>query len=191
MFLLGSTTPSISVAPSTGLLDDSLSGSSKKSGISLKSAQFMAILAKRFHHHRRDYRSYLSQIVFPVAFMILAMTCTLVKPSVENMPSLMMTPDLYGPDSDMFLRSVFRLYILTCLQSVYLPCVHIQLYICHSIWLCIYFFRADKPHLDINLNFVKTIFEGPGIGTTCMDKSEMKWVPWIIVDLSFPEQYHI
>ncbi len=83
----------------------------KVTGAALKAQQFRALLAKRFHHHKRDVRNYISQIVLPCLFILLAMGCTLINPTNISMPSLLLTPDLYENPSDnnqlsMFIKSV-------------------------------------------------------------------------------------
>ncbi len=73
-------------------------------GCYLKLRQFSALMTKRFHHHRRDLRSYLAQFIMPLLFIALAMVCTLVKPQPEDMPSITLSPQLYGPKTNMFFR---------------------------------------------------------------------------------------
>ena len=43
-------------------MDRPLKGTSKVTGPALKFQQLKALLIKRFHHHKRDVRSYLSQV---------------------------------------------------------------------------------------------------------------------------------
>jgi hypothetical protein len=90
----------------------------KVTGASRKAQQFKALLAKRFHHHKRDVRNYISQIVLPCLFILLAMGCTLINPTNTHMPSLLLTPDLYENPSDhlqltMFIKYVFFFCKLT------------------------------------------------------------------------------
>ncbi|KAK2156997.1 hypothetical protein LSH36_201g05094 [Paralvinella palmiformis] len=73
-------------------------------GARLKLYQFGSLFVKRFHHHRRDIRSYFSQLFLPVIFMCLAMACSLIKPSPHDLPSTLLAPSMYGPGTTMFFR---------------------------------------------------------------------------------------
>ncbi len=75
-------------------------------GAKLKLYQFWALFVKRFHHHRRDFQSYFSQLFLPIVFLCLAMACTLIKPSAHNLPSILLNPSIYGPGTSMFFRCV-------------------------------------------------------------------------------------
>ncbi|XP_060072042.1 uncharacterized protein LOC132551915 [Ylistrum balloti] len=66
---------------------------------SQKWQQFGALLTKRFHHYRRNWRMFLSVILFPVLFVAAALGLTLIKPDEIESPSLLLTPALYGPNS--------------------------------------------------------------------------------------------
>lgn len=75
--------------------DISLTGASRVCGASLVLAQIVAILMKRFHHARRDWRGSLSNVLLPVVFVALAMALFTVKPLAIDYPSLKLTPRLY------------------------------------------------------------------------------------------------
>ena len=66
--------------------------------------QFTALLIKRFHHNRRDYRSYFSQIILPSLFVCIAMACILTKPVMESLHPIQLTQSLYEPWSSAFIR---------------------------------------------------------------------------------------
>uniref|UniRef100_A0A493TEE3 ATP binding cassette subfamily A member 13 n=1 Tax=Anas platyrhynchos platyrhynchos TaxID=8840 RepID=A0A493TEE3_ANAPP len=94
----------IPFAPQTAHLDNakgaesayiSLTGASRVCGASLVLAQIVAILMKRFHHARRDWRGSLSNVLLPVVFVALAMALFSVKPLAIDYPSLKLTPRLY------------------------------------------------------------------------------------------------
>ena len=72
-----------------------LSGSRRQTGITHKWNQFCALLVKRFHHNRRDYRSYLSQILLPCLFVAIAMAISIIRPSTSNLPALQLAPAIY------------------------------------------------------------------------------------------------
>ncbi|XP_062980238.1 ATP-binding cassette sub-family A member 13 [Elgaria multicarinata webbii] len=58
-------------------------------------AQIAALLMKRLHHTRRDWRGTLSNILLPVIFVAMAMALFTVKPLAIDYPSLKLTPGLY------------------------------------------------------------------------------------------------
>lgn len=65
--------------------------------------RLFALFYKRFWHHIRDFRSYLSQIILPVLFICLAMGMTMIMPKTKEQGSLLLTPELYT-DSNAFYR---------------------------------------------------------------------------------------
>uniref|UniRef100_A0A8C2TX46 ATP binding cassette subfamily A member 13 n=1 Tax=Coturnix japonica TaxID=93934 RepID=A0A8C2TX46_COTJA len=73
----------------------SLMETSRMCGTNLILAQIVALLLKRFHHIRRDWRGSLSNVLLPVLFVALAMALFSVKPLAIDYPSLKLTPGLY------------------------------------------------------------------------------------------------
>uniref|UniRef100_A0A8C2TW50 ATP binding cassette subfamily A member 13 n=1 Tax=Coturnix japonica TaxID=93934 RepID=A0A8C2TW50_COTJA len=76
-------------------LNISLMETSRMCGTNLILAQIVALLLKRFHHIRRDWRGSLSNVLLPVLFVALAMALFSVKPLAIDYPSLKLTPGLY------------------------------------------------------------------------------------------------
>lgn len=78
------------------------------SGMALAWQQMTAILIKRFHHSRRDWKGLIAQIVLPVVFVLFAMALSCIKNDLQHYPELKLSPELYnlGP-SYSFFRSVF------------------------------------------------------------------------------------
>lgn len=72
--------------------------------------QMVAIIIKRFHHSRRDWKGLISQILLPVFFVMFAMALGTIKNDLQNFPELELSPALYnfGP-SYSFFRSVLTL----------------------------------------------------------------------------------
>ncbi|CAG0880411.1 unnamed protein product [Darwinula stevensoni] len=62
--------------------------SQMKSGAELRRAQFLAIVEKRFHHSRRDFKTLFCQLVLPVLFITLALIFTLLLPPLGILPAL-------------------------------------------------------------------------------------------------------
>ncbi|KAM4685389.1 ATP-binding cassette sub-family A member 13 isoform 4-T7 [Amazona ochrocephala] len=71
-------------------------------GAHLFLAQIVALLIKRFHHTRRDWRGTLSNVLLPVLFVALAMALFNVKPLAIDYPSLKLTPRLYDNAESFF-----------------------------------------------------------------------------------------
>ncbi|XP_067670801.1 uncharacterized protein [Haliotis asinina] len=82
------------------------SGQMRYSGLSLKLQQMSALLLKRYHHYRRDWRMYLSIVLLPFLLFLTSMGFATIRPEAEAMPSLLMSPDLYGPDNYMFFKDM-------------------------------------------------------------------------------------
>ncbi|KAK7500956.1 hypothetical protein BaRGS_00007836, partial [Batillaria attramentaria] len=61
-------------------------------GASLKAQQLGALLLKRVHHYRRNWRMMFSTIVLPLIAFLCAMGFATLRPTTEDMPSLLMTP---------------------------------------------------------------------------------------------------
>ncbi|XP_057284756.1 ATP-binding cassette sub-family A member 13 [Pezoporus wallicus] len=71
-------------------------------GARLFLAQIVALLIKRFHHTRRDWRGTLLNVLLPVLFVALAMALFNVKPLATDYPSLKLTPRLYDDAESFF-----------------------------------------------------------------------------------------
>ncbi|KAM7122042.1 ATP-binding cassette sub-family A member 13 [Ciconia maguari] len=83
----------------------SLTGASSVCGARLVLAQIVALLMKRFHHTRRDWRGILSNVLLPVLFVALAMALFSVKPLAIDYPSLKLTPRLYDNVESFFRKN--------------------------------------------------------------------------------------
>uniref|UniRef100_A0A672GNR9 ATP-binding cassette, sub-family A (ABC1), member 12 n=1 Tax=Salarias fasciatus TaxID=181472 RepID=A0A672GNR9_SALFA len=81
-----------------------LTSSSTVSGLALAWQQMTAILIKRFHHSRRDYKGLISQILLPVIFVVFAMGLGSIKNDLQHYPELELSPGLYnlGPSYSFF-----------------------------------------------------------------------------------------
>ncbi|RVE58102.1 hypothetical protein OJAV_G00206000 [Oryzias javanicus] len=74
------------------------------SGMALAWQQMTAILIKRFHHSRRDWKGLIAQIVLPVVFVLFAMCLSCIKNDLQHYPELKLSPELYniGPSYSFF-----------------------------------------------------------------------------------------
>ncbi|XP_072301151.1 glucosylceramide transporter ABCA12 [Eucyclogobius newberryi] len=79
-------------------------GSHTLSGVKLVWQQLTAILIKRFHHSRRDWKGLMSQILLPVLFVAFAMGLGTIKNDLRHYPELELSPALYnvGPSYSFF-----------------------------------------------------------------------------------------
>lgn len=86
-----------------------LHSSSSLSGIALLWQQVVAILIKRFHHSRRDWKGLISQVLLPVVFVVFAMGLGSIKNDLWHYPEMELSPALYniGPS-----YSFFRLVLM-------------------------------------------------------------------------------
>lgn len=64
-------------------------------GSALKWQQFYALILKRFHHARRNFKGVISQILLPAIFISIAMTMALSLPHRPDLPSLQLTPSMF------------------------------------------------------------------------------------------------
>ncbi|XP_056610473.1 glucosylceramide transporter ABCA12 [Triplophysa dalaica] len=76
----------------------SLTGSSSMSGLALTAQRVMAMLLKRVHHSKRDWKGLISQVVLPVLFVVAAMGLGSIKSDLQHFPKMELTPALYHVD---------------------------------------------------------------------------------------------
>ncbi|KYO42786.1 ATP-binding cassette sub-family A member 12 [Alligator mississippiensis] len=74
-------------------------------GASLAFTQIAALLLKRFHHTRQNWRGTLSNVLLPVLFVTMAMALFTVKPLAIDYPSLKLTPGLYDNAESFFRKN--------------------------------------------------------------------------------------
>ncbi|XP_061827806.2 glucosylceramide transporter ABCA12 [Nerophis lumbriciformis] len=81
-----------------------LTSSTKAQGMCLAWQQIKAVLIKRFHHSRRDYKGLVSQILLPVLFVVFAMGLGSIKSDLRHYPKMDLSPALYnlGPSYSFF-----------------------------------------------------------------------------------------
>ncbi|XP_028846573.1 ATP-binding cassette sub-family A member 12 isoform X2 [Denticeps clupeoides] len=74
----------------------SLTGSSTVHGWALVVQQIMAMLTKRVHHSRRDWKGLASQILLPVLFVVAAMGLGSIRSDLQHFPEMQLSPGLYS-----------------------------------------------------------------------------------------------
>lgn len=70
-------------------------GTRTLTGASLKLQQFYALVVKRFHHARRNFKGVISQILLPAIFITIAMVMALSFPKQPDQPPLELTPSMF------------------------------------------------------------------------------------------------
>ena len=76
-------------------LDDCGRTTTRSIGSVLYLQQFMAILVKRFHYTRRNWKGLFSQILLPALFVCIAMTVALTAPQIKDLPPMVLSPAQY------------------------------------------------------------------------------------------------
>ncbi|KAK0056590.1 ATP-binding cassette sub-family A member 1, partial [Biomphalaria pfeifferi] len=75
----------------------------RKSGTSLWFTQVSALLIKRFHHYRRNWRIIISSIFLPLLFLLAALGFGSVRVSEGDPKELVLDPSIYGPKTYSFI----------------------------------------------------------------------------------------
>ncbi len=83
-----------------------LTGTSAVRGFALTTQRVMAMLLKRVHHTKRDWKGLISQVLLPVLFVIAAMGLGSIKSDLQHFPKIVLSPALYHVDEQ---YSFFRL----------------------------------------------------------------------------------
>ncbi|XP_052462827.1 uncharacterized protein abca12 isoform X4 [Carassius gibelio] len=76
----------------------SLTGTSNVRGLALTAQRVKAMLLKRVHHSRRDWKGLFSQVLLPVLFVIAAMGLGSIKSDLQHFPKIVLSPALYHID---------------------------------------------------------------------------------------------
>lgn len=63
--------------------------------MALKGQQVMAMLLKRVHHTRRNWKGLISQVLLPVLFVLAAMGLGSIKSDLWYFPEMELTPAMY------------------------------------------------------------------------------------------------
>lgn len=93
-----------------------LTGTSTVSGLALTAQRVMAMLLKRVHHSRRDWKGLFSQVLLPVFFVIAAMGLGSIKSDLQHFPKIVLSPALYHVDEQ---YAFFRLDSLCCVTCLW------------------------------------------------------------------------
>ncbi|KAL1771016.1 ATP-binding cassette sub-family A member 12 [Sigmodon hispidus] len=95
----GTSTPddlSVSSSNFTDRDDKVLTRSEKLDGFGLLLKKIMAILIKRFHHTRRNWKGLIAQVILPIVFVATAMGLGTLRDFSNSYPEIMISPSIYG-----------------------------------------------------------------------------------------------
>ncbi|XP_051046373.1 glucosylceramide transporter ABCA12 [Phodopus roborovskii] len=95
----GTSTPddlSVSSSNFTDRDDKVLTRSEKLDGFGLLLKKIMAILIKRFHHTRRNWKGLIAQVILPIVFVATAMGLGTLRDSSNSYPEILISPSIYG-----------------------------------------------------------------------------------------------
>ncbi|XP_036277372.1 glucosylceramide transporter ABCA12 isoform X6 [Pipistrellus kuhlii] len=76
--------------------DKILTTGERLDGFGLFLKKIMAILIKRFHHTRRNWKGFIAQVILPIVFVTTAMGLGTLKNSSNSYPEIQISPSLYG-----------------------------------------------------------------------------------------------
>ncbi|KAK3588930.1 hypothetical protein CHS0354_023690 [Potamilus streckersoni] len=74
----------------------------KSMGYALKFQQLGALISKRFHHYRRDWRMIMSVLLLPTIMFAAALGLHTIVPDYSQARNLLLTPPMYGQNSYVF-----------------------------------------------------------------------------------------
>ncbi|XP_055967800.1 glucosylceramide transporter ABCA12 [Sorex fumeus] len=87
---------SVSSSNFTDRDDKVLTRGERLDGFGLFLKKIMAILIKRFHHTRRNWKGLIAQVILPIVFVTTAMGLGTLRNSSNNYPEIQISPSLYG-----------------------------------------------------------------------------------------------
>lgn len=76
--------------------DKILTRGERLGGFDLLLKKVMAILIKRFHHTRRNWKGLIAQVILPIVFVTTAMGLGTLRNSSNSYPEIQISPSLYG-----------------------------------------------------------------------------------------------
>ncbi|ELK17237.1 ATP-binding cassette sub-family A member 12, partial [Pteropus alecto] len=76
--------------------DKILTRGERLDGLGLLLKKIMAILIKRFHHTRRNWKGFIAQVILPIIFVTTAMGLGTLRNSSNSYPEIQISPSLYG-----------------------------------------------------------------------------------------------
>uniref|UniRef100_G1R6H3 ATP binding cassette subfamily A member 12 n=1 Tax=Nomascus leucogenys TaxID=61853 RepID=G1R6H3_NOMLE len=87
---------SVSSSNFTDRDDKILTRGERLDGFGLLLKKIMAILIKRFHHTRRNWKGLIAQVILPIVFVTTAMGLGTLRNSSNSYPEIQIAPSLYG-----------------------------------------------------------------------------------------------
>ncbi|XP_053453780.1 glucosylceramide transporter ABCA12 [Nycticebus coucang] len=87
---------SVSSSNFTDRDDKILTRRERLDGLGLLLKKILAILIKRFHHTRRNWKGFIAQVILPIVFVTTAMGLGTLRDSSNSYPEMEISPSLYG-----------------------------------------------------------------------------------------------
>ncbi|XP_003785023.1 ATP-binding cassette sub-family A member 12 [Otolemur garnettii] len=87
---------SVSSSNFTDRDDKILTRGERLDGLGLLLKKILAILIKRFHHTRRNWKGFIAQVILPIVFVTTAMGLGTLRDSSNSYPEIEISPSLYG-----------------------------------------------------------------------------------------------
>ncbi|KAL3877830.1 hypothetical protein ACJMK2_035474 [Sinanodonta woodiana] len=92
----------------------------KSTGCALKSQQLGALISKRFHHYRRDWRMIVSVLLLPIAMFAAALGFHTIRPDDSHTRNLLLTPSMYGPNSYVFVSDSVQDFLTSRVMDMFI-----------------------------------------------------------------------
>ena len=108
--------------------------------------QSYALLIKRFHRVKRNFRGFVAEIVLPVIFVALALFVAVSKPKITNNPPLELHPWLTSDTNDYLNYIFYRQYFNE---------------------------QKETNNLTVIKHLTQTFYDNPSIGTRCLNNHQI------------------
>ena len=128
-----------------------------KNKLDLVFQQLYALLIKRFHRVKRNFKGFIAEIIVPVKFVVLALLVATLAPSDNSRPPLELHPWYYSTPNRIFLSKSSSHEYDTPLFNTSTGKVNLQLN------------TNVQSNYERVLEVTDTFFTSPGPGTRCMN----------------------
>ena len=118
--------------------------------------QFVAILIKRFHRVKRNFKGFLAEIILPVIFVCLALLISSIIPGVRNRPALELHPWYYNTPNQIFISKTDSLTY------------EVPVYDSETSYSYIIDSNEESNVNKVN-QIINTFYTPSSLGTRCMD----------------------
>lgn len=119
--------------------------------------QLYALLIKRFHRVKRNYKGFIAEIIAPIVFVCLALLVATLQPAVTSRPPLELHPWYYGLPNRIFLSKSSSYQYDAPIFDQNTGQINLQLNL------------TVQSNYDRVKQVTDTFFKAPGPGTRCMN----------------------